>query len=91
MLLATDLHADSILATQRERWLVIDPSPISATPPTDLLQHLLNCEARLAAHPSGLASRIAGLAGLDVDRVRQWLFARTAQECSTRVGRNDKP
>jgi len=40
----------------------------------------LNCEERLARRPAGLADRMAGLAGLDASRVRQWLFARSVQE-----------
>lgn len=80
VLLATDLHGDNILAAQREPWLVIDPKPYAGDPAYDLLQHMLNCEGRLAADPGGLASRMAGLAGLDAGRVRQWLFARSVQE-----------
>jgi streptomycin 6-kinase len=41
---------------------------------------MLNCEERLAADPGALALRMADLAGLDGDRVRQWLFARSVQE-----------
>jgi len=41
---------------------------------------MLNCEDRLAADPGALALRMADLAGLDGDRVRQWLFARSVQE-----------
>jgi streptomycin 6-kinase len=80
VLLCTDLHADNILAAQREPWLVIDPKPYLGDPAYDVLQHMLNCEDRLAADPGGLAVRMAGLAGLDADRVRQWLFARSVQE-----------
>ena len=80
VLLATDLHGANILAAQREPWLVIDPKPYVGDPAYDLLQHMLNCEGRLAADPAGLASRMAGLAGLDPGRVRQWLFARSVQE-----------
>lgn len=80
VLLATDLHADNILAAQREPWLVIDPKPYVGDPAYDLLQHMLNCEDRLAADPAGLANRMAGLAGMDTGRVRHWLFARSVQE-----------
>jgi hypothetical protein len=41
---------------------------------------MLNCEDRLAADPAGLAGRMAGLAGIDAHRARQWLFARSVQE-----------
>ena len=80
VLLCTDLHADNILAAQRAPWLVIDPKPYTGDPAYDVLQHMLNCEERLAANPAGLADRMAGLAGLDASRVRQWLFARSVQE-----------
>jgi len=80
VLLCTDLHGDNILAAQREPWLVIDPKPYIGDPAYDVLQHMLNCEGRLAADPAGLAARMAGLAGLDPGRVRQWLFARSVQE-----------
>jgi streptomycin 6-kinase len=80
VLLCTDLHADSILAARRAPWLVIDPKPYTGDPAYDVLQHMLNYEERLAANPAGLADRMAGLAGLDASRVRQWLFARSVQE-----------
>jgi hypothetical protein len=51
VLLCTDLHGDNILAAQRELWLVIDPKPYVGDPAYDLLQHMLNCEDRLAAAP----------------------------------------
>jgi streptomycin 6-kinase len=80
MLLCTDLHGDNILAALRRPWLVIDPKPYVGDPAYDVLQHMLNCEERLAADPAALALRMADLAGLDGDRVRQWLFARSVQE-----------
>jgi len=80
VLLCTDLHGDNILAAQRAPWLVIDPKPYLGDPAYDVLQHMLNCEERLAADPAGLAARMAGLAGVDPARVRQWLFARSVQE-----------
>jgi streptomycin 6-kinase len=79
-LLCTDLHAENILAARREPWLVIDPKPYVGDPAYDVLQHILNCDDRLAADPAGLATRMAHLAGLDVGRVRLWLFARSVQE-----------
>jgi streptomycin 6-kinase len=80
VLLCTDLHAENILASQREPWLVIDPKPYAGDPAYDVLQHMLNCEDRLAADPAALADRMAGLCGLDAHRVRLWLFARAVQE-----------
>jgi streptomycin 6-kinase len=80
VLLCTDLHGDNILAAQREPWLVIDPKPYVGDPAYDVLQHMLNCEERLAADPALLAGRMADLTGLAADRVRQWLFARSVKE-----------
>jgi streptomycin 6-kinase len=80
VLLCTDLHGDNILAGRREPWLVIDPKPYLGDPAYDTVQHMLNCEGRLAADPAGLAARMAGLTGTDPGRVRQWLFARSVQE-----------
>jgi streptomycin 6-kinase len=68
------------LAARREPWLIIDPKPYVGDPAYDVLQHMLNCEDRLAADPAALAARMAGLAGVDTARVRQWLFARSVQE-----------
>ena len=80
VLLCTDLHAGNVLAAAREPWLVIDPKPYVGDPAYDVLQHMLNCGARLAADPHGLARRMASLLGLDSARVLQWLFARCVQE-----------
>jgi streptomycin 6-kinase len=79
-LLCTDLHGDNVLAALRRPWLVIDPKPYIGDPAYDVLQHMLNCSGRLGADPGALALRMAGLAGLDGGRVRQWLFARSVQE-----------
>ncbi len=84
VLLCTDLHAGNVLAAQREPWLVIDPKPHVGDPTYDPLQHLLNCEERLRADPHRLARRIAGLLGLDPERLLLWLFARCVQESPDR-------
>lgn len=80
VLLCTDLHAGNVLAAEREPWLVIDPKPYVGDPTYDALQHMLNCDVRLPADPHGLVRRMAGLLGLDPDRLRLWLFARCVQE-----------
>lgn len=80
VLLCTDLHAENVLAAQRESWLVINPKPFIGDPTFDPVQHILNCEARLHADPIGLVRRMAGLLDLDRQRLRLWLFARCAQE-----------
>jgi streptomycin 6-kinase len=89
VLLTTDLHAGNILAARREPWLVIDPKPYVGDPCYDVTQHMLNCQERLTADPFGLAHRMADLAGLDRDRVRQWLFARCVQESPGWPGMGD--
>jgi streptomycin 6-kinase len=80
VLLCTDLHAGNVLASQREPWLIIDPKPFVGDPAYDAVQHMLNCDERLAADPAGLSQRMAQLLDVDPERVRLWLFARCAQE-----------
>ena len=75
VVLFTDLHAENVLAAEREPWLAIDPKPYVGDPCYDVLQHLLNSPG-LHTDPVGLVDRMAGLTGLEPGRVRQWLFAR---------------
>jgi streptomycin 6-kinase len=83
VLLATDLHAQNILAARREPWLAIDPKPHVGDPAYDPLQHMINC-ARLVADPVGLARRLADQLGLDTQRLLLWLFARCVQNVRER-------
>lgn len=80
VLLCTDAHAGNVLAAERSPWLLIDPKPFVGDPTYDALQHLLNCEQRLYADPSGLTRRMAELLELDSKRLLLWLFARCVQE-----------
>jgi streptomycin 6-kinase len=80
VLLCTDLHAENVLSSQRERWLVIDPKPYVGDPAYDPLQHMLNCAERLQADPRGLAAAMADPLGLDRERLLLWLFARCVIE-----------
>ena len=80
VLLCTDLHAENVLAAQREPWLVIDPKPYVGDPTYDPLQHMLNCEGRLHDDARGFATRMAALLDLDVERLLLWLFARCVEE-----------
>jgi streptomycin 6-kinase len=80
VLLCTDLHAENVLAAQREPWLVVDPKPYVGDPTYDALQHLLNCPQRLHANPRELAWRLADLLDLDRERLMLWLFARCVLE-----------
>jgi streptomycin 6-kinase len=80
VLLATDLHAGNILRARREPWLVIDPKPFIGDRAYDLVQHLINCQARLHHDPIGLVRRVADLAEVDEERLRLWTFARAAAD-----------
>lgn len=80
LLLCTDLHAGNVLASRRQPWLVIDPKPHIGDPTYDVLQHMLNCSARLHTDPIGLCNRMAGLTGMEAERTRLWLFARCVVE-----------
>jgi len=75
VVIATDLHAQNVLAAQREPWLAVDPKPHVGDPTYDPLQHMINCD-RVVSDPVGLTRRMAGLLGLDPDRLLLWLFAR---------------
>lgn len=79
-LLCTDLHAGNVLSGQRRPWLLIDPKPYVGDPHYDITQHLGNCEQRLSDDPHGLIRRMSDLTGLDVERCRDWTFARCVQE-----------
>jgi streptomycin 6-kinase len=79
-LLCTDLHAGNVLSGQRFPWLLVDPKPYVGDPCYDVVQHLLNCDSQLHSQPLQLVRVVAGAAGLDEQRVLQWLFSRCVQE-----------
>jgi streptomycin 6-kinase len=79
VVLLTDLHAQNVLASQREPWLAIDPKPYVGDPTYDALQHMLNV-ARLHVDPLRLVARMSALLDLDSSRLKSWLFARCAVE-----------
>lgn len=80
VVLATDLHAGNVLRAQREPWLVIDPKPFFGDPAYDATQHLINCDERLRSDADGTTRRFADLLEVDYERVRLWMFARSAAE-----------
>ena len=80
VLLATDLHAGNALRAQREPWLVIDPKPFVGDRAYDATQHLFNCKDRMRAAPLATIRRFADLLDVDDERVRLWMFARSAAE-----------
>lgn len=59
VLLCADLHAENVLASEREPWLMIDPKPHLGDPTYDVLQHMLNCSERLQADPCRLADSLS--------------------------------
>ena len=80
VLLATDLHAGNVLRAQREPWLVIDPKPFVGDRAYDATQHLFYCKQRMLAAPDATIRRVADLLGVDDQRIRLWMFARSAAE-----------
>jgi streptomycin 6-kinase len=80
VLLATDLHAGNVLRAQREPWLVIDPKPFVGDRAYDATQHLLNCTDRVLMDPEATIRRFTDLLEVDYERVRLWMFARSAAE-----------
>lgn len=79
VLLHTDLHAGNVLAAEREPWLAIDPKPYVGDPAYDATQHIFNEVFIEGADPGALASRMARLLDLDLDRILLWLFARAVE------------
>jgi streptomycin 6-kinase len=79
LLLHTDLHAGNVLAAEREPWLAIDPKPYVGDPAYDVTQHIFNGVFIEAADAGALASRMARLLDLDLDRILLWLFARAVE------------
>ena len=80
VLLATDLHAGNVLRARREPWLVIDPKPFVGDRAYDATQHLFNCRTRMLTDPEGTICRFADVLEVDSERVRLWMFARSAAE-----------
>jgi streptomycin 6-kinase len=80
VLLATDLHAGNVLRAQREPWLVIDPKPFVGDRAYDATQHLFNCKGRMLTAPDATIRRFADLLDVDDERVRLWMFARSAAD-----------
>jgi streptomycin 6-kinase len=80
VLVATDLHAGNVLRAQREPWLVSDPKPFVGDRAYDATQHLFNCKGRMLTAPDATIHSVADLLEVDAERVRLWMFARSAAE-----------
>lgn len=81
-LLHGDLHYFNVLAAQRERWLAIDPKPLSGHPAFEVAPLLWNRWDEIVATGAiraGVRARMATVcdaAGLDPQRVRDWVIVR---------------
>lgn len=81
-LIHTDLHYANVLASDREPWLVIDPKPLAGDPAYEVGPMVGNRwdEAMATGSPrQALLDRmltIVDVAGLDEDRVRDWIVVR---------------
>lgn len=83
-LVHTDLHFGNVLAAEREPWLAIDPKPLAGDPAYEVAPLLWNrwAEAVVDGEPrSAVLERlftVVDAAGLDEDRVRDWVVVREA-------------
>ena len=81
-LIHTDLHYANVLAADREPWLVIDPKPLSGDPAFEVAPLLWNrWEEAVATDDlrNAILDRlftVVDTAGLDEDRVRDWVIVR---------------
>jgi streptomycin 6-kinase len=81
-LLHGDLHYFNVLAAQREPWLAIDPKPLSGDPCFEVAPLLWNRWSEAVATGdirNAVRSRMfhfIDAAGLDPDRVRDWVIVR---------------
>jgi streptomycin 6-kinase len=82
VLLHTDLHFDNVLGATRVPWLAIDPKPISGDPCYEVAPLLWNRWEEVAASGRIRAAildrlfTVVDAAGLDEDRVRDWVAVR---------------
>ena len=78
LLLHTDLHAGNVLAAEREPWLAIDPKPWVGARLRRDPAHLQRLFLK-GADAEALASWMARLLDLDLNRILLWLFARAVE------------
>jgi streptomycin 6-kinase len=78
VLIHQDLHADNVLAAQREPWLVIDPKPLVGEREFSLAPIIRSFE--LGHSRRAVIERLDRLSselGLDRERVRRWALGQT--------------
>lgn len=80
VLIHTDLHFYNVLAGDRDKWLAIDPKPLSGDPHYELAPMLWNRFEEYAGRVrAGVRDRFLALvdgAGLDEERARDWVIVR---------------
>ena len=81
-LVHTDLHYFNVLAAEREPWLVVDPKPLAGDPAYEVAPLLWNrwddavATGDLRAAVLERLFTVVDVAGLDEDRVRDWVVVR---------------
>jgi streptomycin 6-kinase len=94
-LIHSDLHFFNVLESERvdasDRWLVIDPKPLSGEPAHEVAPLLWNrWDELLATHDVRSAVRerfhtVVDVAGLDEDRARDWVIVRMVANAMSAV------
>jgi streptomycin 6-kinase len=78
VLLHQDLHADNVLRSERERWLVIDPKPLAGEREFGLAPIIRSFELGHSERAVRRRfDRLTAELGLDRDRARGWALAQT--------------
>jgi streptomycin 6-kinase len=78
VLVNQDLHADNVLAAEREPWLVIDPQPLTGEREFGVAAIVRGTElGHSRAAVLHRLQRVSAELGLDQDRVRRWTIAHT--------------
>jgi streptomycin 6-kinase len=78
VLVNQDLHADNILSSRREPWLVIDPAPLSGEREFGVVAIVRGQELGHSREAViGRLDRVSAELGLDRERVRLWTLAHT--------------
>jgi streptomycin 6-kinase len=78
MLVNQDLHADNVLSSRREPWLVIDPKPLAGEREFGVVALVRGGELGHSREAVlGRLDRVSAELGLDRERVRLWTMAHT--------------
>jgi streptomycin 6-kinase len=78
VLVHQDLHADNVLAAEREPWLAIDPKPLVGEREFGLAPIIRSFElGHDEREVVGRLDRLTGELGLDRERARGWAIGQT--------------